>query len=67
MRRMAKGSKASRDSSRKADNLRMDSWAADGSLRFLLPLDKAREKVLQLLERVARGEVEYFAVSLYES
>lgn len=37
-----------------------------GALQYVMPLSMAKEKVMQLLEAVARGEVEYFAVNLRE-
>jgi len=45
----------------------INNWANEkGCKRYVLPLEKAKQKVLQLLERVANGEIEYFAVSLHE-
>ena len=37
-----------------------------GCLRYVLPVERAKQKVVHLLERVVKGEVEYFAVGLYE-
>lgn len=37
-----------------------------GALHYVMPFREAKEKVLQLLDAVARGEVEYFAVNLHE-
>ncbi|MEM2487275.1 MAG: hypothetical protein QXR44_01600 [Thermoproteota archaeon] len=37
-----------------------------GALQYAMPFEKAREKILQLLEAVRKGEVEYFAVNLRE-
>lgn len=44
----------------------LDEDMSAGCLKYVLPFERAKQKVVQLLERVARGEVEYFAVSLRE-
>jgi len=43
-----------------------DEGMAAGCLKYVLSIEKAKQKVAQLIEKVASGEVDYFAVSLRE-
>jgi hypothetical protein len=45
---------------------RKEEWMAGGCLKYVLPLGKAKDKIEELLEKVAKGEVESFSVSLSE-
>jgi hypothetical protein len=43
-----------------------EQWVAAGCLKYVLPIEKAKQKVMALLERLARGEIDSFSVSLSE-
>lgn len=36
------------------------------SLKYVLPMEKAKQKIMELLEKLAKGEVDSFSVSLSE-
>lgn len=43
-----------------------EEFLESGAQHFVMPLSKAREKIVQLIEEVVKGEVKYFAVNLHE-
>jgi len=38
-------------------------WIASGYMKYVLPLEKAKEKIPQLLDRLASGEIEGISIS----
>ena len=43
-----------------------EEFLESGAQHYIMPLTKAKEKIMQLIEDVVKGEVEYFAVNLHE-
>ena len=38
-------------------------WIASGYMKYVLPLEKAKEKMPQLLDRLAKGQIESISIS----
>ena len=38
-------------------------WIASGYMKYVLPLEEAKRKIPQLLDRLARGEIEGISIS----
>jgi hypothetical protein len=42
------------------------SWIEAGCLKYVLPMEKAKQKIVELLEKLVKGEVDSFSVNLSE-